>query len=93
MLTIKWASAFKRDYRKVKSMPDNQNIESMLDPILRVLADENGPPLRAHYQDHPLKGEWKGYRECHVCPDLLLIYRKSSEALLLARLGSHSEIL
>ena len=45
------------------------------------------------YRDHPLSGKWKSYWECHVKPDLLLIYKKpDSNALHLARLGSHSEL-
>jgi mRNA interferase YafQ len=44
-------------------------------------------------RDHALSGDWAGYRECHVKPDLLLIYRKVDQATLrLARLGSHSEL-
>ena len=50
-------------------------------------------PLDARYRDHDLSGDWAGYRECHIKPDLLLIYRKSgSDILRLARLGSHGEI-
>jgi mRNA interferase YafQ len=40
-----------------------------------------------------LAGDWAGYRECHIKPDLLLIYKKpDDETLRLARLGSHSEL-
>ena len=42
--------------------------------------------------DHALGGAWRGFRDCHVKPDLVLIYRKSADALALARLGSHSEL-
>ena len=42
--------------------------------------------------DHALGGKWKGYRECHIRADLLLIYRKFNQTLLLVRLGSHSEL-
>ena len=49
--------------------------------------------LEARYRDHDLSGDWAGYRECHIKPDLLLIYRKSEPSTLrLARLGSHSEL-
>ena len=45
------------------------------------------------YRDHALSGKWAGYRECHIKPDLLLIYRKvNTDTLRLARLGSHSEL-
>jgi len=53
----------------------------------------NDQPLDARYRDHGLSGDWAGYRECHLKPDLLLIYRKSgSDTLRLARIGSHSEL-
>ena len=58
--------------------------------LLALVTDQ---PLDAKFRDHDLTGDWAGYRECHVKPDLLLIYRKSEPDLLrLARLGSHSEL-
>jgi mRNA interferase YafQ len=60
------------------------------DEVIRILAA--GESLLAKHRDHPLKGEWRRYRECHVRPDLLLIYRIEGNNLLLARLGSHSEL-
>jgi mRNA interferase YafQ len=53
----------------------------------------NDDPLEPRHRDHDLSGDWQGYRECHIKPDLLLIYRKTDmETLRLARLGSHSEL-
>ena len=53
----------------------------------------NDEPLARHHHDHPLIGEWKDHRDCHVKPDLVLIYRKADENTLdLVRLGSHSEL-
>ena len=50
-------------------------------------------PLPAQLKDHPLKGQWAPNRECHLRPDLLLVYRKpDDETLTLIRLGSHSEL-
>ena len=50
-------------------------------------------PLAPRYRDHDLSGEWAGYRDCHIKPDLVLIYRKpDADTLRLARLGSHSEM-
>ncbi len=50
-------------------------------------------PLPPRQFDHPLTGEWKDHRDCHVRPDLVLIYRKpDAEHLDLVRLGSHSEL-
>jgi len=61
-----------------------------------ILALANDQILPPHLRDHDLTGDWKGYRECHIKPDLLLIYRKQGTAgggiLRLARLGSHSEL-
>jgi mRNA interferase YafQ len=58
--------------------------------ILELLA--NDLPLPPHNRDHTLSGDWSGYRECHVRPDLLLIYDKpDDDQLRLVRLGSHSD--
>jgi mRNA interferase YafQ len=55
-----------------------------------LLKDE---PLPRRYFDHPLGGEWSDYRDCHIRPDFILIYRKPDDASLeLVRLGSHSEL-
>lgn len=62
-----------------------------LKPVLVALATDQ--PLDVRYRDHDLSGDWAGYRECHIKPDLLLIYRKSdADTLRLARLGSQSEL-
>ena len=47
-------------------------------------------PLPRRYFDHPLGGEWSDHRDCHIKPDLILIYRKAADASL--ELGSHSEL-
>ncbi len=50
-------------------------------------------PLPQRYFDHPLGGEWEEHRDCHIRPDLILIYRKPDETSLdFVRLGSHSEL-
>ena len=92
MRTIERSSAFKRDYRRVKAMPRyKKSVDSLLVNILECLASDGTLP-EANC-DHTLGGSWKGYRECHVKPDLLLIYRKPDKhTLRLARLGSHSEL-
>ncbi|WP_369669939.1 type II toxin-antitoxin system YafQ family toxin, partial [Enterococcus faecium] len=60
-------------------------------PVLAALATDT--PLDPKYRDHDLSGDWAGYRDCHVKPDLVLIYAKpDDETLRLARLGSHSEV-
>ena len=51
-----------------------------------------GKPLQDKHRDHGLSGKWKGYRDCHIKPDLVLIYKKSATVLSLVRLGSHAEL-
>ena len=86
---IVWTSVFKRDFKREKKT--DVQLESVLNTILQALADDS--PLAAKYRDHALTGNWKDHRDCHVKPDLVLIYRKpDTETLLLVRLGSHSEL-
>jgi mRNA interferase YafQ len=66
---------------------------SVLAEILPVLAMlVAGEPLPGKYRDHSLKGSLKGVRDCHVRPDLVLLYRIADESIELLRLGSHSEL-
>jgi mRNA interferase YafQ len=91
MRTIKQATAFRRDHRKIRSTPKYRDIDTSLSPILELLAGDR--PLPASNRDHALSGDWSGYRECHVRPDLLLIYGKpDAELSRLVRLGSHSDL-
>jgi mRNA interferase YafQ len=83
--------SFKRDYKREAKGKHRVTLDRDLVPVLRALVADQG--LEPRYRDHDLSGDWVGYRECHIKPDLLLIYRKSGEDLLiLARLGSHSEL-
>lgn len=92
MRVIEWASAFKKDYKRTKATPRHaQDVDALLGPILALLVEDE--PLPDAQRDHALVGNWKGYRECHVKPDLLLIYStEEQDTLRLARLGSHSEL-
>jgi len=89
--TIERSSAFKRDYKRETEGRYRTTLSDELKLVLLALV--NDQTLDAKFRDHDLTGDWAGYRECHVKPDLLLIYRKSEPDLLrLARLGSHSEL-
>ena len=66
-----------------------RNLEK-LDIIVQLLFIRKSLPLR--YRDHPLKGNYKGYRDCHIEPDWLLIYRYTETELQLTRTGTHSDI-
>lgn len=92
MRKIKRSSAFKRDYKRVKATPKHsKDIDTLLAGILKLLIEDR--PLQEKNRDHQLSGNWSGYRECHIKPDLLLIYQNDEEDLLkLIRLGSHSEL-
>jgi mRNA interferase YafQ len=91
MRTIDLSNAFKRDYKRVKANPRYQQVRELYEAVSLLLAEDK--PMPDNYQDHPLVGDWKGYRECHLRPDLLLIYRKEDPDILrIARLGSHPEI-
>lgn len=91
MRTIDRSTAFKRDYKREARGRYRATLDSVLLPILTALATDQA--LAPHHRDHELTGNWSGYRDCHVKPDLVLIYRKpDATTLRLARLGSHSEI-
>lgn len=91
MRTIDRASSFKRDYKREAKGQHRATLDSDLKSALVALATDQ--PLDTKYRDHDLSGDWADYRECHVKPDLLPIYRKSNvDTLRLARLSSHSEL-
>ncbi|GHU14853.1 hypothetical protein AGMMS50225_27530 [Betaproteobacteria bacterium] len=91
MRTIDRSSSFKRDYKREAKGQHRATLDSELKPVFEALVTDQA--LDAKYRDHELSGDWGGYRECHIKPDLLLIYRKSdTDTLRLARLGSHSEL-
>ena len=91
MRTIQPTKPYKRDYRRIKSNPRYKHLDDFLNPVLETLAHDR--PLPAHNRDHDLSGNWVDCRECHVRPDLLLIYIKTdADELRLVRLGSHSDL-
>jgi mRNA interferase YafQ len=63
---------------------------SKLRELILLLAE--GSPLTPRYNDHPLTGEWKHHRECHLEPDWLLIYKIEGDDLYLVRTGTHSNL-
>ena len=91
MRTIERTGQFKRDYKREAKGPHRAKLESDFVEILTALT--NDQPLADKHRDHALTGEWKDHRNCHIKPDLVLIYRKpDAEVLQLVRLGSHSEL-
>ena len=92
MRTIERSSAFKRDYKRAKATPRHRkDLDSLVSTVVALLLSDQALP--ENNRDHVLVGDWAGYRECHIKPDLLLIYRKpDADTLRLARLGSHGEL-
>ena len=91
MRTVRYTRRFKRDYRREKSGRYGKALDAALLAVARLLAADE--PLPPSCRDHALSGEWADHRDCHIKPDLVLIYRKpDDETLELVRLGSHSEL-
>lgn len=92
MRTIEWSNAIKKDYRRIKANPRHtRDVDKLLKAVLDLLVEDK--PLPGNCRDHALAGDWKNHRECHIKPDLLLIYQAAGpDVLRLVRLGSHSEL-
>jgi len=91
MRRIERTNQFKRDYKREAKGPHRHTLEDDFVAIVTALA--NDQPLDEKHRDHALTGDWKDHRDCHVKPDLVLIYRKLNDSVLqLVRLGSHSEL-
>jgi len=86
-LTIRQSTIFRRDIKRLKKRGlDLQELKA----LIKLLVSQKILPK--HYRDHALVGNWLGYRDCHIQPDWLLIYKITDNELLLARTGTHSEI-
>ena len=88
MHELEYSTQFKKDFKKITKMsiPDIIEIGNIISKLQR------GETLDAKNVDHPLTGNWVGFRDCHIKPDLLLIYRVFDKQLQLARIGSHSDL-
>jgi len=91
MRTIEYTTKFKRDYKRESKGIYKNNLANDLKLVIQLL--EKDVLLPINYYDHALIGDWKDHRDCHIKPDLVLIYRKPNETTLqLVRLGSHSQL-
>lgn len=91
MRTIERTGQFKRDYKREAKGPHRETLQDDLTSLLKILIEDK--PLPVKYRDHALTGDWKDHRDCHLKPDLVLIYQKPDDEILkLVRLGSHSEL-
>lgn len=81
------SSQFKRDVKRVRKRgKDMAKLRTLLDLLIEQA------PLPDAYQDHPLRGKWKKYRNAHIEPDWLLLYRIVDDELHLVRTGSHADL-
>jgi mRNA interferase YafQ len=89
MLKIEYTNQYSKD---LKSIRKRDLPESELNNVIKILAENLTLPVK--YRDHALKGKYSGYRECHIRPDWLLVYKKDNDRLILyiIRTGSHSDI-
>ena len=91
MRTIERLGKFRRDFKRELKGPHASTLNTDFPKLLLALATDE--PLEAAHRDHALTGNWKDHRDCHVKPDLVLIYRKpDDDTLQLVRLGSHAEL-
>jgi len=87
---VKRTSQFKKDFKRIRN--DVRLVSELTETICRLSADV---PLPESMCDHDLHGCWEGCRDCHVRPDVVLIYQKYEDVvkfLKLMRVGSHSEL-
>lgn len=99
---VAFTSQFKKDFKREKRGRHRATVAADVQAAIEDLADDISLPERM--VDHALSGDWKDYRDCHVKPDLVLIYKKvdppkakqpkmtEKPKLYLVRLGSHSEL-
>jgi mRNA interferase YafQ len=86
-LNLYYTTQFKKDYKRVRKQKKGL---AKLKAVIEKLA--TGQSLEPKYGDHPLSGEWKAHRDCHLEPDWLLLYRITGDNLYLERTGSHAEL-
>jgi len=89
VLKIRYSNQFKKDYKLIKKR--GYNIEKLKE-VINLLVQDKRLPVK--YREHYLTGNYKGFKECHIGPDWLLIYKTENELLTLTvlRTGSHSDL-
>ena len=88
-MKISFTKDYKRDLKRLANQPEILLSAEIIDVMHHLL---NGKNLPEKYKDHALSGNWKGFRDCHIKNDLVLIYHVNNEGLTLVRLNTHSEV-
>ena len=87
MYTVIRTGSFKKDIKRVKKRNlDLEKLINLMDKLIRKI------PLEEKYKDHNLIGNYVGFRECHIDPDWLLIYKIDNDKIIFTRTGSHSDL-
>ena len=89
MLNLRYSNKFKKDYKLIQKR--GYKVDKLKEVII-ILREQKALPEK--YKDHALIGNYVGYRECHIEPDWLLIYKIENNELLLilSRTGTHSDL-
>lgn len=90
MRKIEETGQFRRDLKRELKGRHRATLADDLRAVLALLVVD--APLAHRYQDHALTGNWRDHRDCHIKPDLVLIYAIPEGVLRLVRLGSHAEV-
>ena len=91
MRAIERTRKFRRDYKRERRGRHRADLDKRLAEIVQSLASDTALAARQH--DHALSGPWADFRDCHIRPDLVLIYQKpDAHTLRLVRIGSHAEL-
>ncbi len=88
MREVIFTTSFRKDHKRL--LKSSRHDLPLLQEVVALLAHDL--PLEARHRDHALSGNWAGYRECHIKPDWLLIYKLPPEELVLVRCGSHAQL-
>lgn len=87
MRQVRTTGQFDRDY--AQTVKRGKKIEKLDDVMMMLVTGQSLPPK---YRDHALKSDFKGFRDCHIEPDWLLIYKIDADVITFARTGTHSDI-
>ena len=90
-MTLERTKKFKQDYKRESKGRHRKSLDESFLSVVKLLL--KGKPLAEKYKDHALTGDWSDHRDCHIKPDLVLIYRKPNKNVLqFVRIGSHSKL-
>ena len=89
MLKVRYSAKFKKDFKTIVKRGYDV---ALFEEVVMLLREEKSLPEK--YCDHALKDDYMGHRECHICPDWLLIYKVENDMLTLSltRTGTHSDL-